>query len=98
LQVDQFFNSEDFFDQLCEYLEVTESLNHIDLSGLSFGAEQLTILCPLLAEIATLMAVHLSDMGIKRNEEDPDNDLMLEVLDHFGIDNSFIKIGKETTK
>ena len=43
------------------------------------------------------MAVHLSDMGIKRNEEDPDQDLMLEVLDYFGIDNSFIKIGKETT-
>lgn len=97
LQVDQFFNSEDFFDQFCEYLEETESLNHIDLSGLSFGREQLNIICPLLTQINTLMAVHLSDMGIKRNEEDPDNDLMLEVLDYFGIDNSFIRIGKETT-
>jgi len=36
-------------------------------------------------------------MGIKRNEDDPDNDLMLDVLDHFGIDNGFLKIGKETT-
>ena len=24
-------------------------------------------------------------MGIKRNEEDPDNDLMLDLLDVFGI-------------
>ena len=96
-QVDQFFNSEDFLDQFCEYLEATESLNHIDLSGLSFGREQLALICPLLTQINTLMAVHLSDMGIKRNEEDPDQDLMLEVLDYFGINNSFIKIGKETT-
>jgi len=43
------------------------------------------------------MAVHLSDMGIKRNEDDPDNDLMLDVLDHFGIDNGFFKTGNEST-
>jgi|APSaa5957512535_1039671.scaffolds.fasta_scaffold356235_1 hypothetical protein len=43
------------------------------------------------------MGLHLSDMGIKRNEEDPDNDLLLEVLDYFGVDDSFIKEAKAIT-
>jgi len=30
-------------------------------------------------------------MGIKRNPEDPDNDLMLEILDYFGIDDTYSK-------
>ena len=70
---------------------------HIDLSGLTFGRDQLSIICPLLSQINTLMGAHLSDMGIKRNEDDPDNDLMLEVLDYFGIDNSFTNTKKSFT-
>ena len=76
---------------------MTKSLNHIDLSGLSFEQEQLQILCPLLSQVETLMGLHLSDMGIKRNEEDPDNDLLLEVLDYFGVDDTFIKEAKAVT-
>ena len=34
-----FYNSEDFFDELCDYLKFTKILNHIDLSGLSFEKE-----------------------------------------------------------
>lgn len=71
-------------------------MNHIDLSGLSFEREQLQVLCPLLNAINTLVAIHLSDMDIKRNQEDPDNDLMLEVLDHFGIDESYAKEHQHT--
>jgi len=39
--MDQFFHSEDFLEQFCEYLEQTKSLLHIDLSGLNFEKEQL---------------------------------------------------------
>jgi hypothetical protein len=95
-QMDQFFNSEDFFESFCEYLEKTQSLNHIDLSGLNFEREQLQVLCPLLNAVNTLVAIHLSDMDIKRNLDDPDNDLMLEVLDHFGIDEAYAKEQQHT--
>jgi hypothetical protein len=35
------------------------------------------------------VAIHLSGNGIKRNFDDPENDLMLEVLDYFGIDDIY---------
>ena len=57
----------------------------MDLSGLSFEKEQLKILCPILITIDSLAAIHLSGMGIKRNEKNPRDDLMLEILDYFGI-------------
>jgi hypothetical protein len=76
-QQDQCFNSEDFLETFCEYLEQTNSLIHIDLSGLSFERAQLKMLCPRLVAIKPLIGVHLSDMGIKRNPRDPDNDIML---------------------
>jgi Ran GTPase-activating protein (RanGAP) involved in mRNA processing and transport len=76
-QLDQCFNSEDFLETFCEYLERTKSLNHIDLSGLSFERAQLKMLCPRLVSIKTLIGIHLSDMGIKRNLADPENDIML---------------------
>lgn len=90
-QMEQFFHSEDFLEQFCEYLEQTKSLVHIDLSGLNFEKEQLEAICPLLGKVTSLIGIHLSDMGIKRNPEDPDNDLMLEILDYFGIDDSYSK-------
>lgn len=89
--MEQFFHSEDFLEQFCEYLEQTKSLVHIDLSGLNFEKEQLEAICPLLGKVTSLIGIHLSDMGIKRNPEDPDNDLMLEILDYFGIDDSYSK-------
>ena len=41
--------------------------------------------------MSTLIGVHLSDNGIRRNYDDPDNDLMLKVLDHFGINDCYWK-------
>ena len=78
-------------EQFCGYLEKSQTLLHIDLSGLNFEKEQLQVICPLLGSVTSLVGIHLSDMGIKRNPEDPDNDLMLEVLDYFGIDDSYAK-------
>lgn len=37
--IDQLENSEDFLETFCLYLSKTESLTHVDLSGLSFGSE-----------------------------------------------------------
>jgi len=88
--MDSFFNSEDFLEQFCEYLHGTSKLKHLDISGLNFEREQLKTICLILVEVQSLLAVHLSGMGIKRNEEDPDNDLMLELLDVFGIDKASV--------
>ena len=88
--VDSFFNSEDFLEQFVEYLQTTTTLNHLDISGISFEKEQLKTICLILASISSLIAVHLTGMGIKRNEDDPDNDLMLEILDVFGIDKASV--------
>lgn len=68
---------------------------HIDLSGLSFLKEQLKVLCPILIRIDTLVAIHLSGMGIKRNEENPREDLMLEILDYFGIPESYDQLPRQ---
>ena len=54
------------------------------------------MLCPRLVSIKTLIGVHLSDMGIKRNPTDPENDIMLLVLDFFGIDDTNFKNKKAT--
>ena len=88
--MDSFFNSEDFLEEFCGYLRGTTKLKHLDISGLSFEREQLKTICLLLVEVPSLLAVHLSGMGIKRNEEDPDDDLMLELLDVFGIDKASV--------
>jgi Ran GTPase-activating protein (RanGAP) involved in mRNA processing and transport len=50
-QKEMFFNSEDFFQELCDFLEETKNLVHLDLSGLSFQREQLTALCAILVNI-----------------------------------------------
>lgn len=84
-----FYNSEDCFEQLCEYLQKSLYLIHIDLSGLSFQREQLKVLCPILVQINSLVAVHLSGMGLHKNEENQDDDLMVEILNYFGISDDF---------
>ena len=92
---DQYFQSEDAFESLCEYLQTTQTLVHLDLSGLSFEREQLKILSPILTKVNTLVAIHLSGMGIIRNEKNPEDDLMLEVLDYFGISSDFDSVPKQ---
>ena len=91
-QKEIFYNSEDCFEQLCEYLQETQHLVHLDLSGLSFQKEQIKVLCPILVGIDSLAAIHLSGMGIKRNDENPRDDLMVEVLDYFGISESYDQV------
>ena len=52
-------------------------------------------MCPLMARIETLVAVHLSGMGIKRKTDRNEEDLMIEVLDHFGISVNYNLIHKQ---
>jgi hypothetical protein len=52
------------------------------------------LLCPILFEVQSLAAIHLSGNGIKRNFDDPENDLMLEVLDYFGLDDIYWRASK----
>ena len=37
--MEQFYNSEDFLEQFCLYLEKTTSLAHLDISGLNLERE-----------------------------------------------------------
>jgi hypothetical protein len=43
----------------------------------------------MLIRIDSLVAIHLSGMGINRNDDNPREDLMLEILDYFGINESY---------
>ena len=61
-------------------------LNHLDICGMNFGKEELKALCGTLSSSDTLIAVHLSDNGLRSDPE-----MMLEVLDMFGIGEDALK-------
>jgi hypothetical protein len=59
----------------------------------------LKALCAILVRIETLVAIHLSSMGIVRNEETSiehsSEDRMLEILDYFGISEKYDKLPRQ---
>lgn len=75
-----FAQSEAFVDIFSEYLEESWMLNHLDLSGLSLEKEHLLTLCPVVALAENIQCFHLNDNSIRNDFE-----LMLEILDIFGI-------------
>lgn len=89
---DQFYDSLDFFHSFSEYLLATYSLVHLDLSGLSFREEQLLELCHIIAKMPTLLAIHLSDIGICHSPE-----TMAHILEYFGISGHKYSEGKPDT-
>ena len=92
--------NEDFLENFIEFISYSEVLNHLDISGMSLGRdynpEQFTYqswvqrhnttapilaLCSALSSSYCLMSLHMSDNGLRDDEE-----LFLEVLDYFGLD------------
>ena len=81
---DQFYDSIEFLNSFTQYLQATRSLVHLDLSGLSFNDEHLLELSHIITKMPTLLAIHLSDVGICHS-----NDLMLHILECFGISDKY---------
>jgi hypothetical protein len=79
-------HSEDFMENFNEYLENTKMLNHLDISGMNFGKEELKLICATLSANETLLAIHISDNGLRSESE-----LLLEILDMFGIGENALK-------
>ena len=65
-----------------------ELLNHIDLSGMNFSNEQvLQAAEAALCQSESLLAIHLSDNGIRFDPEVRD-----EILDMMGLNNDIFRI------
>ena len=60
------------------YLDNTDILNHLDISGMNFDQENLIKIVASLADIGPLVGVHLSDLGISTDE--PIRNQILEIL------------------
>jgi len=65
------------------YLDNTDILNHLDISGMNFDQENLIKIVTSLADISPLVAIHLSDLGISTNE-----DLTNQILEILGVEYS----------
>lgn len=61
-------------------------LNHLDISGMNFGKEELKALCATLSQSDTLISIHLCDNSLRSDPE-----LMLEIIDMFGVTEDALK-------
>lgn len=77
---EDYIASREFVANMCEYFDKTEVLNHIDLSGLNFGAQQFSELMQSLPNVKFLEAVHLNDNLISE-----DLKLKKRLLEAFGV-------------
>ena len=68
---------------MISFLQNTELLNHIDLSGMNLGAKNLTMICENLYVSPSLLAIHLSDNGIIQVDG---VQLLVTICDIFGVD------------
>ena len=78
--------SEDFVDCLCEFLRQNEALYHLDISGMNFADDQLIQLSQCASQAEGLLAIHMSDNGIRTEKE-----LQGEILDIFGLSDEIFK-------
>lgn len=72
--------SEDFVDNLCEFMQKNEALYHLDVSGMNFADEQIVQIAQTASQSEGLIAIHMSDNGIRTDKE-----LLGEILDIFGL-------------
>lgn len=75
-----------FIENMVEYIKITDVLNHISVQGMGFLKQQLLDLCGVMCTCPNLLAVHLSDNGIIRDEE-----TMVEVLEVFSLGSIDVK-------
>lgn len=64
------------------FFEVTDLLNHLDISGMNFNDQSLITLCESLSCCPNLMAIHINDNALMeyRNEG-----LLKEILSIFDL-------------
>ena len=68
---------------MAEYLQLTKTLNHIDLSGMGITRDYIMPLAEVMCTSDSLVGIHLNDLGFSN-----DRDLALDVLDLFILDTS----------
>jgi hypothetical protein len=88
--------SKKFVKDMCLFFELTDLLNHIDISGMQFDNQSLLNLCENMATCPNLMVIHLNDSHLleKRYEE-----VLLEICSIFKVEyNESICRGKQTMK
>ena len=54
-------HSKKFVKDMCLFLDLTDLLNHIDVSGMNFDNANLIKVCEKMAVCPNLMAIHLND-------------------------------------
>ena len=81
-------DSVDFINNLCDFVKQDDLLHHLDLSGMNFSTEQLLqVAQTTLYNSENLLALHLSDNGIRFNQE-----LRDELLDMMGLSNNIYRV------
>ena len=89
-------HSKKFVKDMCLFLDLTDLLNHVDLSGMNFDSHNLIKVCEKMAVCPNLMAIHLNDYQLldSRNE-----DLLREIFSIFKLEeNESICRGKQVMK
>ena len=77
--------SKKFVKDMALFFELTDLLNHIDMSGMQLDNQSLLHLCEQMATCPNLMVIHLDDCQIidARNE-----DLIVEIFSIFKLENN----------
>ena len=80
--------SEDFVEHLCVFMQKNDFLYHLDLSGMNLADEQILQISQTATMCEGLIAIHLSDNGIRAESQ---KELLGEVLDLFGLSEDIFK-------
>ena len=89
-------HSKKFVKDMCLFFDLTDLLNHVDMSGMNFDSHSLIQICEKMATCPNLMAIHLNDYHLldQRNE-----DLLREIFCIFKLEeNESICRGKQVMK
>lgn len=79
----EYKDSDEFLQNLEILFKHGVILNHFNASGMNFTHDKIKYLCGSIIENKMLMSLHLNDNGITS-----DSNVMLEILDIFGIQQS----------
>jgi hypothetical protein len=61
--------SKQFVNDLCEYIDAQDILNHLDISGLGLERVDISRICDKIALSNFICSVHLNDNGIKFTDD-----------------------------
>ena len=67
-------------DNLCEFLNEAEVVNHLKLSGMGLKRTQIIKISEHVVKCPLMLAIHMND-----NDINTDNNFMLEVLNIFAM-------------